>query len=450
MFKSGYRPASKTNHMTSQLIFILLLILGIGWFTRNVRKIRQNIALGRPANRSDRKAERWQVMARVALGQSKMVKRKPVAGLMHILIYVGFVIINIEVLEIIVDGVFGTHRIFGTLAPGLYNALIAAFEYLAVGVILACVVFLARRNLLKIRRFSGTEMTSWPKSDANFILIAEILLMAAFLTMNGADYVLQLMGTEGYVRAGSFPVSSKLMLLLPGTETGLIYVERFCWWFHIIGILLFLNYIPYSKHFHIFLSFPNAWHARLEPKGKFGNMKEVTQEVKAMLDPSFTPASETPPDRFGARDVQDLSWINLMNAYACTECGRCTAVCPANITGKLLSPRKIMMDTRDRLEEVGRNKRKYGGDHDDGKTLLHDYITTEELWACTTCNACVEACPVLIDPLEIILELRKSLVMEDSKSPPGWTAMFNHIENNAAPWQFSPADRLKWADSSES
>ncbi|MFS8616029.1 MAG: 4Fe-4S dicluster domain-containing protein [Solitalea sp.] len=430
--------------MISQLAFILLLILGTGWFVRNVRKIRKNIGLGRPVNRSDRKAARWKTMARVALGQSKMVRRRAVAGIMHILIYVGFVIINLEVLEIVLDGVLGTHRLFGTLAPGLYAVLIASFEYLAVGVILACLVFLLRRNVLRLKRFSGIEMTAWPKSDANFILVAEILLMAAFLTMNGADYVLQLMGTEGYIRAGAYPVSSHLMLLLPGSEAGLIQVERFCWWFHITGIFIFLNYIPYSKHFHIFLSFPNTWYAKLEPKGKFTNMNEVTQEVKAMLDPSFTPESATPPERFGARDVQDLSWVNLMNAYACTECGRCTAVCPANLTGKLLSPRKIMMDTRDRLEEVGRNKNRHGADYDDGKSLF-DYISTEELWACTTCNACVEACPVLIDPLEIILELRRSLVMEESKSPQGWSAMFNHIEHNAAPWQFSPADRLNWA-----
>src|SRR5690606_15036852 len=400
--------------MISQLAFILLLILGTGWFVRNVRKIRKNIGLGRPVNRSDRKAARWKTMARVALGQSKMVRRRAVAGIMHILIYVGFVIINLEVLEIVLDGVLGTHRLFGTLAPGLYAVLIASFEYLAVGVILACLVFLLRRNVLRLKRFSGIEMTAWPKSDANFILVAEILLMAAFLTMNGADYVLQLMGTEGYIRAGAYPVSSHLMLLLPGSEAGLIQVERFCWWFHITGIFIFLNYIPYSKHFHIFLSFPNTWYAKLEPKGKFTNMNEVTQEVKAMLDPSFTPESATPPERFGARDVQDLSWVNLMNAYACTECGRCTAVCPANLTGKLLSPRKIMMDTRDRLEEVGRNKNRHGADYDDGKSLF-DYISTEELWACTTCNACVEACPVLIDPLEIILELRRSLVMEESK-----------------------------------
>ncbi|QEC53921.1 4Fe-4S dicluster protein [Anseongella ginsenosidimutans] len=432
--------------MTGQLIFILLLIAGVGWFVRNVRKIRRNIRLGRPVNRSDRKATRWKVMSKVALGQSKMTRR-PVAGIMHILIYAGFIIINIEVLEIIIDGIFGTHRIFGTLAPGLYALLIASFEYLALGVILACVVFLARRNILRLRRFSGVEMTAWPKSDANFILIAEILLMSAFLTMNGADYVLQLMGSETYVRAGAFPVSSQLMLLLPGTTEGLIFVERFCWWFHIIGILAFLNYIPYSKHFHIFLSFPNTWYANLEPRGRFTNMEAVTQEVKALLDPAFTPASAGPPERFGAKDVRDLSRVNLMNAYSCTECGRCTAVCPANITGKLLSPRKIMMDTRDRLEEVGKNIDRHGKDHNDGKSLLGDYISTEELWACTTCNACVEACPVLIDPLEIITELKRSLVLEDSRSPQGWNTMFNNIENNAAPWQFPPTDRLKWTES---
>lgn len=432
--------------MTAQVIFAILLIAGSGWFVRNVRKIRRNILLGQSLARNDRKAERWKIMFAVALGQSKMVRR-PVAGIMHVLIYLGFIIINIEVLEIIIDGIAGTHRIFGTLAPGAYDVLIASFEYLALGVILACLVFLARRNLLRLRRFSGREMTAWPKNDANFILIAEILLMIAFLTMNGADYVLQLMGTEGYVRAGAFPVSSRLMLLLPGSEQSLIFIERFCWWFHITGIIIFLNYIPYSKHFHIFLSFPNTWYANLNPKGSFTNMEAVTQEVKAMLDPSFTPASENPPERFGARDVQDLSWVNLMNAYACTECGRCTAVCPANVTGKLLSPRKIMMDTRDRLEEVGKQVDRHGKDHQDGKSLLNDYISAEELWACTTCNACVEACPVLIDPLEIITELRRCLIMEDAKSPQSWNAMFGNIENNGAPWKFSAADRLKWTES---
>lgn len=449
--------------MIAQVIFILLLLAGIGLFSRNVGKIRRNIRLGKTADRSGRKAERWKVMARVALGQSKMVTR-PVAGILHILIYAGFIIINIEVLEIIIDGVAGTHRVFAGPLGGPYAVLIGSFEVLALGVLLACVVFLIRRNILKLKRFSGVEMKAWPKGDANYILIAEILLMVAFLTMNGADYVLQLRGSPEYVRAGGFPVSSLMIPFMPASESALIFTERFCWWFHITGILVFLNYIPYSKHFHIFLAFPNTWYSNLRPKGRFSNMESVTREVKAMLDPSLAHSAETgpqtdpdlqsealshpeaPPERFGARDVRDLSRINLMNAYSCTECGRCTAVCPANITGKLLSPRKIMMDTRDRLEEVGRNIDRHGKDHDDGKSLLGDYISTEELWACTTCNACVEACPVNIDPLEIIMELRRTLIMEESKSPGSWNTMFGNIENNAAPWQFSPSDRLKWAE----
>ncbi|HYH56383.1 MAG TPA: (Fe-S)-binding protein [Anseongella sp.] len=431
--------------MVAQVIFIVILLAAAGLFARNVGKIRRNIRLGRKVDRSDRKAERWKVMAGVALGQSKMVKR-PVAGILHILIYAGFIIINIEVLEIVIDGIFGTHRVFAGPLGGVYTALIASFEVLALGVLLACVVFLIRRNILKLRRFSGPEMTAWPRSDANYILIAEILLMTAFLTMNAADLALQQMGAAGYPQAGGFPVSSLIAGLLPETERALVFTERFCWWFHITGILVFLNYIPYSKHFHIFLSFPNTWYSNLDPKGRFGNMAAVTGEVKAMLDPSFTPSPETAPARFGARDVKDLSRVNLINAYSCTECGRCTAACPANITGKLLSPRKIMMDTRDRLEEVGRNIDKYGKDHDDGKSLLDDYISTEELWACTTCNACTEACPVNIDPLEIIMELRRTLIMEDSRAPASWNAMFSNIENNAAPWQFSPSDRLKWAE----
>ena len=342
-----------------------------------------------------------------------------------------------------IDGLFGTHRIFHGLG-GLYNFLIGSFEILAFTVWLSCAIFLVRRNILKLKRFRGVEMTSWPKSDANYILITEILLMSAFLLMNAADAKLQALGAGHYVNAGSFPVSQFLQGLLPNTVNALELIERGCWWFHIIGILAFLNYLPYSKHFHILFAFPNTYFSNLEPKGEFTNMASVTNEVKAMLDPSFVPA-ETEPGKFGAKDVTDLTWVNLMNAYTCTECGRCTSVCPANITGKLLSPRKIMMDTRDRITEVGKNIDKNGAEHQDGKSLLDDYISREEIWACTSCNACVEACPVNIDPLQIIMELRRFAVMEESQAPSSINAMLGNIENNQAPWKYSPADRFNWA-----
>lgn len=429
--------------MLGQLLFVLIAAAAIWLFTRNVMKIRRNILLGRDIDRTDQPAERWKTMARVALGQSKMMVR-PVAGFLHILIYVGFVIINIEMLEIVIDGIFGTHRIFSFLG-GFYSFLIGSFEFLAFGVLTACVVFLIRRNIIHLKRFSGVEMKGWPVSDANYILIAEILLMTAFLTMNAADYKLQLLGAHHYIQAGSFPVSTAIASILPGSEGALVFIERFCWWFHIVGIFIFLNYIPYSKHFHIVLAFPNTWYSNLNQKGKFTNMQSVTNEVKAMLDPSFTPpVTDGAPGRFGAKDVTDLNWVNLMNAYSCTECGRCTSNCPANITGKLLSPRKIMMDTRDRLEEVGNNIDKHGKDYQDNKSLLGDYITPEELWACTTCNACTEACPVNIDPLAIIVELRRYLVMEESNAPASINNMFGNVENNQAPWKYSPSDRTNW------
>ncbi|SMO64090.1 4Fe-4S dicluster domain-containing protein [Solitalea koreensis] len=429
--------------MIGQILFVLIAGAAIGLFSKNVKKIRRNIRLGKPLDRSDNPAERWKTMAMVALGQSKMTAR-PVAGFLHILIYLGFVIINLEVMEIVIDGVFGTHRIFSFLG-GFYNVLIGSFEFLALGVLLACIIFLIRRNVLKLKRFSGIEMTEWPRSDANYILIAEILLMIAFLTMSAADYKLQGMGIGHYIKAGAFPVSSFIADTLPHNEAALVYTERFCWWFHIVGIFIFLNYIPYSKHFHILLAFPNTWYSNLKNKGEFNNMSSVTNEVKAMLDPSFTPPADAPAGKFGAKDVTDLNWVNLMNAYTCTECGRCTSSCPANITGKLLSPRKIMMDTRDRLEEVGRNIDTHGPDYSDGKALLGDYITNEELWACTTCNACTQACPVNIDPLAIIVELRRYLVMEESNAPASVNNMFSNVENNQAPWKYAPADRFNWA-----
>jgi heterodisulfide reductase subunit C len=429
--------------MVAQILFLIFTVAAIALFTVNLRKIIRNIRLGKAVNRTDQPQKRLMTMIRVALGQSKMVVR-PIPATLHFFVYVGFVIINIEVLEIVIDGLFGTHRVFHGLG-GLYNFLIGSFEILGLSVWLGCAIFLIRRNILKLKRFRGVEMTTWPKSDANYILISEILLMSAFLLMNAADSKLQALGAGHYINAGSFPVSQFLQGLLPSTENALVIIERSCWWFHILGILAFLNYLPYSKHFHILLAFPNTYFSNLEPKGEFTNMASVTNEVKAMLDPSFVPA-ETEPGKFGAKDVTDLTWVNLMNAYTCTECGRCTSVCPANITGKLLSPRKIMMDTRDRITEVGKNIDKHGVDFQDGKALLDDYVSREEIWACTSCNACVEACPVNIDPLQIIIELRRFAVMEESQAPGSINAMMGNIENNQAPWKYSPADRFNWAE----
>ncbi len=430
--------------MVSQIIFLLLFIAAVALFTKNVRMVIRNIHLGRDINRSDNKADRWKTMFRVALGQSKMVTR-PIAGILHIIVYAGFVIINIEVLEILIDGIAGTHRVF-SFAGSLYNVLIGSFEVLAFLVLLACVIFLIRRNVIKLRRFQMRELTSWPRTDANLILVTEILLMAAFLTMNATDVVLQSRSFEHYIQAGAFPISNMFSPVFSSLSSeSLMFIERFCWWFHIIGILTFLNYIPYSKHFHILLAFPNTWYSNLQAKGKFDEMKNVSREVLLMLDPAaqVEPPAASDPQRFGAKDVNDLTWKQLMDAYSCTECGRCTSECPANQTGKLLSPRKIMMDTRDRLEEVGRAIDKNGKDFKDEKSLLN-YITEEELWACTSCNACVQACPVNIDPLSIILDMRRYLVMEESKVPSELANMFNKIENNGAPWQFSQQDRANW------
>jgi heterodisulfide reductase subunit C len=378
---------------------------------------------------------------------SKMTKR-PIAGFLHILIYVGFVLINVEVIEIVVDGIFGTHRFLSFLG-GFYNFMIGFFEVLAFGVLLACVVFLIRRNVLKIKRFFGKEMTAWPKSDANIILVVEVLLMSAFLFMNAADYKLQQLQHEYYTLAGSFPISSLLVSLLSNEVSTLIFIERFAWWFHIVGILLFLCYLPFSKHFHIFLAFPNVYYSNIQPKGKFNNLESVKEQVRLMMDPNAdpyaAPASDAPIETFGAKDVQDLPWVNIMQAYTCTECGRCSDVCPANQTGKLLSPRKIMMDVRDRAEELGAFIDKNAKDTNDGKSLFN-YITPEELWACTTCNACTEACPVNNDPLSVIVDLRRYLVMEQSQAPQELNGMFGNVENNGAPWAFPAADRAKWTE----
>lgn len=437
------------------IIFLLILIAGFGYFAFNIKKIVRNIKLGHDVNRYDNPGERWGNMARIALGQSKMVRR-PVSGFLHIIVYVGFVIINIELLEIIIDGIFGTHRLFAFMG-GFYNFLIASFEILAFAVIVAVVLFWIRRNVIKLWRFAHGDLKGWPKNDANYILYFETVLMILFLTMNAADYHLQMSGANHYTVAGSFPISQFITPVFSGmAESTVIAIERSAWWLHIIGILVFMNYLYFSKHLHILLAFPNTYFANLQPKGKFENLESVTNEVKMMMDPNADPFAAAPateggdaevPAKFGASDVQDLNWVQLMNAYTCTECGRCTSACPANITGKKLSPRKIMMDTRDRLEEVGRNIDNNKGTFvDDGKMLLHDYITPEELWACTTCNGCVEACPVNIDPLSIIMDMRKYLVMEQSAAPTELNGMMTNIENNSAPWQYSQMDRLNWKD----
>lgn len=440
--------------IVAQILFIAAFLFGIGFFVKNVWRLMRNINLGKKKNRSDRPVERFANMAMIALGQSKMVKR-PIAGILHIFVYVGFVIINIEVLEIIIDGVMGTHRIFSSLGS-FYNFLIASFEILAILVLFGVIVFWIRRNIIRIKRFWASEMTSWPKNDANNILYFEMVLMILFLTMNAADYQLQIRGIAHYAQeagiAGAFPISRILWPLLDGLSVNnLILVERIAWWGHIMGILFFLNYLYYSKHLHILLAFPNTYFAKLEPKGEFDNLASVTEEVKMMMDPEADPFAASPEEtdteeaeKFGASDVQDLNWVQLLNAYTCTECGRCTDECPANQTGKKLSPRKIMMDTRDRLEEVGKNIEENKKFKDDGKQLLDDYITREELWACTTCNACVEACPIGIDPLSIIIDMRRYLVMEQSAAPNELNNAMGNIENNGAPWPYNQQDRLNW------
>jgi len=430
-------------HWISQILFALCLGAGIWFFAGRVRFIRRNILLGKDVDLSDNPASRWKQMFWVAMGQSKMAKR-PVAFVFHLFIYLGFVLINIEVLEILLDGLLGTHRLFSFMG-GIYNVAISFFEILALLVLVACVVFLARRFVVKVPRLNAPELKGWPIKDATTILIVEIVLMAALLKMNAADQILQARKAEHYTHAGSFPVSHFLVPMIEGFSTEfLVFVERGAWWFHFIGILLFLNYVPYSKHWHIIMSFPNVYYTPLKPKGLFTNMKSVTTEVKLMMDPSATPPEGyEPPAGFGVRDVQDLTWKNLMDAYTCTECGRCSSVCPANLTGKKLSPRKIMMDTRDRLEEVGRNLDAATTDDKD----LHSYISAEELWACTTCNACGEACPVNINPVDIIVQMRQYQVMEKSAAPAELNNMFTNLENNGAPWQMSQMEKANWTQS---
>jgi heterodisulfide reductase subunit C len=432
------------------IIFALLLITALFFFTKNILSIRRNILLGKDIERKDQSNKRWSNMIRIALGQSKMVT-KPIAGSLHVIVYIGFVIINIELLEIILDGLFGTHRLFAHYLGGFYNVLIASFEILAALVLVAVVLFWTRRNVIKIKRFLSSEIKGWPKKDADYILYFEIVLMSLFLSMNAADLLLQNMGEPHYIKAGSFPISQFIAPLFSSLSMeSLVIIERTFWWLHITGILIFLNYLYFSKHLHILLAFPNTYFANLNPKGYFKNNLTVTAEVKAMLDPNADPyairADGAAPDKFGASDATDLNWVQLLNAYTCTECGRCTSECPANQTGKLLSPRKIMMDTRDRLEEIGKNIEKNGTFQEDGNQLLDNYITREELWACTSCNACIDACPVDIDPLAIIMDMRQYLVMEESAAPTDLNNMMSNIENNGAPWPFNNQDRLLWAN----
>ncbi len=432
-------------HIAQQILFIVCAAAAVYFFTKKVKEMRRNILLGRDEDISDNKGQRWKNMILLALGQKKMFKR-PVPALLHFAVYAGFIIINIEILEIFLDGITGAHRLFAPMLGGLYAFLVGFFEVLAVLVLVGCVIFLIRRNILKIRRLSMKELTGWPKNDANLILVTEVILMSLFLIMNTADLSLQQLGAEHYTRTEPFWVSGHLTGMFSGMSAGtLIAIERTCWWLHIIGVLLFLNYLPYSKHMHIILAFPNAYYSKLTAQGEAKNMKEIQNEVLYMMEPDKAPAAtDAAPPRFGAKDATDLSWKNLLDAYSCTECGRCTSVCPANMTGKTLSPRKIMMDTRDRVEQIGKNINENKEFKDDGKSLLHDFITVEELRACTTCQACVEACPVMIDPLDIIMQLRRNLVMEESNAPQEWNMMFGNIENNMAPWKFSPDDRDAW------
>ena len=429
------------------ILFVITLVAGIGFFTLNIRKVIRNIKLGKDINRSDHSSKRWKNMARIALGQSKMVTR-PVSGVLQLIVYVGFIIINIEVLEIIFDGIFGTHRVFKPLlGEGIYGFLIGTFEILAFLVFVAVIIFWLRRNAIRIKRFLSKEMKGWPKSDGNLILYFEMVLMTLFIVMNATDISFQ------EARVGN-PISQFVAPWFSSLELETIHlIERSAWWIHITGILVFLNYLYYSKHLHILLAFPNTFYANLNPKGQLSNVASVTKEVQMMMDPNIDPYAtpeggeeEEVPEKFGASDVMDLNRVQLLNAYTCTECGRCTSACPANLTGKELSPRAIMMKTRDRLEEVGKNIDQNGVFKDDGKQLLNDYITPEELWACTSCNACVEECPINIDPLSIIMEMRRFLVMEQSAAPQELNMMMTNVENNGAMWQYSPMDRLNWKD----
>jgi heterodisulfide reductase subunit C len=434
--------------LVQQILFIILTITAIWLFAKQVRFIRRNINLGREEKLKDNPAARWRNMLLMALGQKRMFD-KPLVALLHFAVYAGFIIINIEILEIVLDGIFGTHRMFSPMLGSIYSFVINFFEVLAFLVLSACVIFLIRRNLVRVRRLNMKELNGWPRSDANYILCFEIVLMTLFLVMNASDKALQLREYGHYAEAktADFWISGLITPMFQNFSTPtLLGMERGAWWLHITGIFIFLNYLPYSKHLHIILAFPNTYFARLSPQGRMLNMPEIQQEVLYAMQPETVPAeaAATEHKKFGARDVFDLSWKNLLDAYTCTECGRCTEACPANQTGKLLSPRKIMMDTRDRMEEVGKNIDKNSSFTDDGKTLLHTYITTEELWACTSCQACVQVCPVNIHPLNIINQLKRYLALEESNQPSEWNGMYSNIENNFAPWKFSPDERANW------
>ena len=426
------------------IIFIVVLFLGLYFFCRNLYRLYRNINLGKQIDVSDNKKQRFINMFKIALGQGKLIKR-PVSGFLHVVVYVGFIIINIELLEIVLDGILGSHRLFAGYLGNVYGYLIGTFEFLALSVLVAVSVFWIRRNIIKLKRFFGDNMKGWPKNDANIILYFEVVLMVLFITMNATDLKFQEMNSgnliSGYVAEFFNGYSSESLHL----------IERACWWAHIIGILIFMNYLYFSKHLHILLAFPNTYFAKLNNLGEIDNLNSVTNEVKLMMDPETAFSNDVSEseeiDKFGSSDVMDLNRLQLLNSYSCTECGRCTSVCPANITGKKLSPRKIMMDTRDRIEEVGKNIDLNNGNFvDDGKTLLNDYITKEELWACTSCNACVQECPISIDPLSIILDMRRYLVMEESSAPLELNNMMSNIENNGAPWPYNQMDRLNWKE----
>jgi heterodisulfide reductase subunit C len=433
--------------IVQQILFLLLTAAAVWFFLKKVAFIRKNINLGRDEV-FEPHPDRWRNVLLMAFGQKRMLD-KPAVALLHFIVYGGFIIINIEVLEIVLDGLLGTHRLFASTLGDFYSFVINVFEILAVLVLAAVVAFLLRRTLVPVPRLNTRELSGgWPRKDGKYILIFEIVLMSLFLLMNASDKALQIKGYGHYAEVNTnFLISGYIAPVFQNMEPGTVAaLERGAWWLHITGIFVFLNYLPYSKHLHIILAFPNTYFARLKPQGKMVNMPEIQSEVLYAMQPETAPTEAAEGHkRFGAKDVADLTWKNLMDAYTCTECGRCTEQCPASQTGKKLSPRKIMMDTRDRMEVVGAARDANETLPDDGKTLLHDYITTEELFACTSCQACVQACPVLIDPLHIINQLKRYLALEESNQPAEWNGMYSNVENNFAPWKFSPDERDKWA-----